>query len=179
MLFIKSLLSKGENKTDLIHLFVNFLKKYEKMFLIMNDRVLTWTIEDGVSLLQLLSCNQNLQSLHASKSSVKVAIVAKEADFLMFLIYSYSTCEISKEWVLNYDNNSYANIGTVCTYLGNTISRNISQYHVITGCDTASFFYRNGKINPIKEVRKKSRCFSLIKCSVKISLRVTQILKIL
>ena len=82
----------------------------------------------------------------------------------MLLIYSYSTCAISKEWVLKYDTNSYANIGTECKYLGNTVSRNILQYHVITGCDTTSFFYRIGKISPFKEVLKKSSCLGLIEC---------------
>ena len=82
----------------------------------------------------------------------------------MLLIYSYSTCAISKEWVLKYDTNSYANIGTVCKYLGNTVSRNILQYHAITGCDTTSFFYRIGKISPFKEVLKKSSCLGLIEC---------------
>ena len=129
MMSIKSLLHNGENKTDLIHLLVNFLKKCEKMFLVMNDGVLTWRVEDGFSLLQLFSFNHekvnSRMALHASKSSVNVAIAAKEADFLMLLIYSYSTCEISKEWVLKYDTNNYANIGTVCTYLENTVSRNI------------------------------------------------------
>ena len=99
-----------------------------------------------------------------SKSSVNVVIAAKDTDFLMLLIYSYSTCEISKEWVLKYERNSYANIGTICTYLGNTVSRNILQYHAITGCDTTSFFYKIGKINSFKEVLKKSSCLSLIKC---------------
>ena len=82
----------------------------------------------------------------------------------MLLIYSYSTCGISKEWVLKYDTNSYANISTICKYLGNTVSRNILQYHAITGCETNSFFYRIGKISPFKEVLKKSSCLSLIEC---------------
>ena len=84
----------------------------------------------------------------------------------MLLIYSYSTCEISKEWVLKYDTNSYANIGTVCKYLGSTVSRNILQYHAITGWDffSASFFYIIGKTSPFKEVLKKSSWLGLIEC---------------
>ena len=48
-----SLLSNGEKKTDLVHLFVNFLKKYKLKYnhvpLIINDAENTWRIEDGVS----------------------------------------------------------------------------------------------------------------------------------
>ena len=126
-----SLLSNGENKTDLIPLSVNFHGKYEKNVpIIINDGEHTWRIEDEVSLLQLFSCNHEDDSrikLHASKSSGNVVIVAKDTNFLMFLIYSYSTCGISKEWVLKYETNSYANTGPICKYLRNIVSRNILQ----------------------------------------------------
>ena len=56
-----SLLSNGENKIDLIHLFVNFLKKYELKHnyvpIIINDGEHTWRIEDGISPLKLFSTN--------------------------------------------------------------------------------------------------------------------------
>ena len=75
---------------------------------------------------------------------------------MMLLIYSYPMCAISKEWVLRYDTNNYANTGVICKYLRNTIGRNILQYHAITGCDATWFLYRIGKISPFKEVPKKS-----------------------
>ena len=95
-----SLLSNGENETDLIHLFVNFLKKYKKNVpTIINDGKHTWRIEGGVSPLKLFSCNHEEAdsriALLASTSSGNVVIVAKDTDFLMLLIYSYSTCGIS------------------------------------------------------------------------------------
>lgn len=74
-----------------------------------------------------------------------------KTDILMILIYSHSTCAISKESVLKYDNNSFANIFTIWTYLGNTVSKNVLQ---MLGCDATSFFCINGKINPSKEVFK-------------------------
>ena len=103
-----SLLSNGTNKINLIHLFVNFLKKYGKNVpIIINDRGHTCRIQNGASLLQLFSCKHedadSRIALHASKSSRNVAIVAKDTNFLMLLIYSYYTCGISKEWVLKYD----------------------------------------------------------------------------
>ena len=56
-----SLLSNGENKIDLIHLFVNFLKKcklkHNYVPIIINDGEYTWRIEDGVSPLKLFSTN--------------------------------------------------------------------------------------------------------------------------
>ena len=69
--------------------------------------------------------------------------------------YSHFTWVISKECVLKYDKNSYANIDTIWTYLGNTVSRKVLQYYTIIGCLGTSFFYINGKINPFKEVIKK------------------------
>ena len=93
---------------------------------------------------------------NASKSSGNVVIVVKDSDVMMLLLYSYSMCAMSKEWVLKYDTNNYANIGLICKYLGNTVGRNILRYHAITGCDTTWFFYRIGKISSFKEVPKKS-----------------------
>ena len=164
-----SLLSNGENKTGLFHLFVNFLKIYENNVpIVINVGEYTWRIQDGVSPLHLFYCNNEEADsrivLHASKSSGNVVIVANDTDILMLLIYSYSTCEISKEWVLKCDTNSYANIGTVCKYLGSTVSRNILEYHAITGWDTTSFFYIIGKTSPFKEVLKKSSWLGLIEC---------------
>ena len=97
-----NLLSSVENKTDLIHLFVNFLKMYEKNVpIVINVGEYTWRIEDGVSPLHLFSCNHEEAdskiALHASKSSGDHVIVAKDTDVLILLIYSYSTCAMSKE----------------------------------------------------------------------------------
>ena len=53
-------------------------------------------------------------------------------------------------WVLKYDTNSYANRSTICKYLGNTVSRNILQYHAITGC----FSTESEKLAPSKKSLK-------------------------
>ena len=70
-----------------------FLKKYS-VPIIANDGEHTCRIEDKVSPLQLFSCIQeeayNVIALHTSKSSGNVAIEAKDTEFLMLLIYSYS-----------------------------------------------------------------------------------------
>lgn len=88
-------------------------------------------------------------------------VVLKDADILMFLIDSHSTCAISKECVTKtknktkYDKSSNANIGTIsinvrvhCQY-EYTVSTNILQYYAIIGCN-ARCFYINGRINPFK-----------------------------
>ena len=60
---------------------MSFLKIYEKNIpIVINVREYTWRIEDGVSSLQLFSCNDEEAdsriALHASKSSGSVVIVA-------------------------------------------------------------------------------------------------------
>ena len=108
-----------------------FKKIYVKNVpIINNDREHTRKIEDGVSSLQLFSCNHEAEStiaLHAFKSRENIVVVLKDTDILMLLVYGHSTCTITKEWVLKYDKNSYANIGATCKYLGNNVSRNILQ----------------------------------------------------
>ena len=66
--------------------------------------------------------------------------------------------------MVEYEKDSYANIGKICKYLGNTVSGTILQYDVLIGYDATSFFCINRQHNPFKEVLKKSRCLGLIKC---------------
>ena len=74
-----------------------------------------------------------------------------------------------------YDTNNYANIGTICKYLRNTVSRN----YVTATCNYRLrynvVFLQNWKIGP---VLKKSSCLSLSECLCKNkSLSIMQILK--
>ena len=48
--------------------------------------------------------------------------------------------------------------------MGNNVRRNILQCYAIIGSDATSFFYANGKINPVKRVLKKSNCLGLNEC---------------
>ena len=99
-----------------------------------------------------------------------------KTNILILLIYSHSTCGISKEFVLKYDKNSYAYQSRYSmTVFGNTVSWNVLQYHAIIGCDEKSFFHVNGKMNLLKEALKKSSCLGLIECW---GLWVTLILKV-
>ena len=42
------------------------------------------------------------------------------------------------------------------------ICKYLPQLHAITGCDTTSYFYRAGTINPLKRVLKSSDCLQLL-----------------
>ena len=123
------LLTDGENKIYPIHLIL-FHKKYGKNIPIINNGgEHTWRTGDGVSSLQLwFSCNHEADSriaLHAFKSKAIAVVVLKDKNSLMFLINNHCTCAISKECVVKYDKNHYTNLGTICTYLRNTVSRSI------------------------------------------------------
>ena len=61
--------------------------------------------------------------------------------------------------MLKYDKNSYANVGTIWMYLGNT---GVLQYYVIIDWDATWFSCIRWKINPLKKVLKKSSCLGLI-----------------
>ena len=44
------------------------------------------------------------------------------------------------------------------------LSKNVWQYYAITGCETTSFSYRIGKINPYKEGLRKLSCLCFVEC---------------
>ena len=46
----------------------------------------------------------------------------------------------------------FIKISTIVNYLGLSISLILPQYHVITRCDTISYFYGIGKDNAIEKV---------------------------
>ena len=91
--------------------------KYEKIDIINNEGEHMMKTKDGVSSLRMFCCNHKADSsiaLHASKSRANVPIVLRDADILMFPIYNYSMCAISKECKVKYGKSSYANIDTIC-----------------------------------------------------------------
>ena len=46
--------------------------------------------------------------------------------------------------------------------MGPVIFKYLPQLHAITGCNTTCYFYRVGKINPLKRVLKSSNCLQLL-----------------
>ena len=75
------------------------IEKNVPIIFINNDGEHTRKTEDGVSSLQLFSCNRKADSkipVQASKSRGNVVIELKETGILILLIYGHSTCEVSK-----------------------------------------------------------------------------------
>ena len=98
--------------------------------------------EDGVSSLQLFSCNRKADNrivLHVSEFKINVVFVWKGPDILMLLIYCHSMCPILK--TLKHDKNSYTNKGTIYKYFRTLSVKNIFFYYAILRCDVISFFY--------------------------------------
>ena len=153
---------------------------WKNVAVINNDGEHTKKIDDRVSL-QLFSCNREADSkiaLQASKFRANVMVVLKDTDVLMPLIYSHSTCAISKECVLKYGKNSYPNVGTIRKNFGNTVSRNILQYYAILGCDKFSFFYIDEKINTCQKSPEKMKLLGLTEYSGENKSNITLILKV-
>ena len=114
-------------------------KKYEKKFPIINNHgEHTSTIEGRISLLQLFSCNHKAHGINMHY-------------ILVLFIYSNSMHAMWKEYVSNYDKNSYSlnNMDT-----GYTVCRNVLEYYAIIDYDATSFSYIYGTISPSKEVFK-------------------------
>ena len=98
--------------------------------------------------------------MHAALCSEDV-VVAKDTDIIVLLAYAYEKCSSVKQWLMKYDKQKYANIGKLCRFRGLVICKYLPQLHAITGCN-ATYFYRVGKINPLKRVLKSSDCLQLL-----------------
>ena len=110
--------------------------------------------------------------MHTALCSEDVVVVAKDTDIIVLLAYAYEKCSSVKEWLMKYDKprilyldkQKYANvnIGKICRFLGPVNCKYLPQLHAITACDTTSYFYRVGRINPLKRVLKSSDCLQLL-----------------
>ena len=63
---------------------------------------------------------------------------------------------------MQYENQKYADISKIVSYLGDEIVSCIPQFHSLTGCDTTSYFFNRGKISVINRILKNSTCIQLI-----------------
>ena len=99
-------------------------KNIKNVHIINNDGEHTIKIEDRASSLQLFSYNREADSriwLQTSKSRANCVVVLKNIGISLLLIHSHFAYTRSKDCVLKYDKNRYANLGTICKYLRNTI----------------------------------------------------------
>ena len=154
----QSLLSNNENKTDLIHCFVEYLKQPAvrsifKVPIIITEKDRTWKI-DSTGIQELQSCNHEEAdtrlALHATHHNHNCVITSKDTDVFLLLVYAYHKSSSNKIWYMKHEPNKFINIGKVCAYLGGTISEHLLKFHAMTGCDTTSYFYRVGKIRVMK-----------------------------
>ena len=121
-----SLLNNDENKTDLIKLFVTFMKSDEvKQWLtipfVVTEKDLTWRIDRGV-VTELFLCNHEEADsrivLHASLEDVIIVVCSKDTDVLLLLSFAYNKILPTNKWYMKPDQTKYADIQKVTDYLG-------------------------------------------------------------
>ena len=166
----QNLLKNGENKSDLIRKYVEYLKleNLRKDFttpVIVIEKEKTWKItKDKIDL--RFNCNHeeadSRMVLHASIEDVDCVIQSKDTDVLVLMIYTFNHYSPSKDWYMNYEFSKYANIRKITQALGRQLSQSLPKLHTITGCDTTPYFYRVGKISVLKKVMKNPELLSMI-----------------
>ena len=152
-------LSNGENKNDLMALFGEFLMSSDAVALangipliFCGRKEVLEILPDSVEVQQ--SCNHEEADtkipLFASKANSNVVAVAADCDILVLLVNTYAINKPSFQWQMKYETNKYANIRDICKTLGNVAS-SLVNFHIISGCDKTSYFFRQGKTNPFKK----------------------------
>ena len=153
-------LSSGENKNDLMALFGHFLMSSDAVDLA-NGIPLIFCGRKEVLYQIVWRFNKVVFPLFASKANSNVVAVAADCDILVLLVNTYAINKPSFQWQMKYETNKYANIRDICKTLGNVAS-SLVNFHIISGCDTTSYFFRQGK-----KIHSKNR----LKLVVYISLR--------
>ena len=152
-------LTNGDNKNDLMSMFEEYLKtecaigKCRGLPIVFCARAEVYTVGSDDS---RLPCNHEEADtklpLFAHLANNNVVAVATDCDVLVLLISLYAKKQPSFQWHMKYEKNKFANIADICKRLGPSTSKLLHQFHAITGCDTTSFFFSKGKINPFKRV---------------------------
>ena len=71
------------------------------------------------------------------------------------MVWAYSKYEVKHKWYLKYVYDTFADIKLIVEYLGETIYDHLAAMHAITGCDTASYFYRMSKIKILQNMQNR------------------------
>ena len=58
--------------------------------------------------------------MHGSKVDSDVAVVCKETDVLILMIWAYSKLSVTNNWYLKYDHEKFADVRKIYSYLGKT-----------------------------------------------------------
>ena len=143
-------LLNGENKNDLISLYLIFIKSPEGIKLadgipiVFYEKQIVLNIQPYSTEL-LFRCNHEEADpkipLHASISESNVVVVAEDTDVFLLLIKVFAQIKPNFQWQMRYGYNQYANINEICYRLGTETSLLLPQFHASTGCDTTSYFF--------------------------------------
>ena len=79
------------------------------------------------------------------------------------LVLAYSQYSIRHKWYFKYDTEKYADVSAICDFLGKDTCLACPSFHALTGCDTASYFYRTGKLRTFKKVLADKTWLILLK----------------
>ena len=156
-------LSNGKNKNDLMQCFGIYLKtdeaskKLNGLEVIFCGREAIWSIRGDV-VTEHGPCNHEEADtkipLFASSSGCHVVCVAQDCDILVLLIFAFANVRPEFRWQMRYEYAKFADVNSIYDNLGDHISKLLIHYHVISGCDTTSYFFRRGKILPFKKAVK-------------------------
>ena len=160
----------NDNKNDLLHQISEFLKEVD----VRNQLQIPVRINDMFDTIEvttescatLFTCNHEEADTrmiyHALREDIPIVIVSKDTDVLLLMIYAFSKHRPSSEWYMKISDERLIKISTIVNYLGLSISLVLPQYHVITGCDTTSYFYGTGKIKSLKKLMQAESKVSYI-----------------
>ena len=97
--------------------------------------------------------------MHGSKVDPDVAVVCKETDVLILMIWAYSKSNVTNNGYLKYDHEKFADVRKIYSYLGKT-SLNLQKIQAWTGCNTTAYFYWVGKTKVFKKLHsQQDLCF--------------------
>ena len=75
-----------------------------------------------------------------------VAVVSKDTDVLILMIWAYSKLNKTNNWYFKNDNEKFAVISKICSYLGKTFSLNLPKIKALTDAALHLIFTESGKL---------------------------------
>eukprot|EP00794_Sanderia_malayensis_P016276 gene16276-biopygen13830 len=90
--------------------------------------------------------------LHASLADTDTVVVSKDTDVLILLVWAFSKLDITRKWLLKYDNDKFVDIGGICDAIGPDMCNVLPAIHALSGCDTTSYFFKVGKVKVLKKL---------------------------
>ncbi len=152
----QTFLHNPENKTELIHFLVEFMKENRNWLrspTIVTENEKSWLLTT-TAVIQLDDCNHIEAGTRliyvASTANSPVVIRATDTDVLILMVFVYTEMR-QHEWQMKIDRESYVNIGKICDGFGPDLCKALPAFHSITGCDTVSFPFQVGRSNREKD----------------------------